>query len=158
MCASRTLSLLTHLHIIGYVDMWSCQTTLSIHVPEVWQYVGILCDADIYSINVVLLIHWWRGWLEALFTQRSQKCSVVIHLICVFRTLLSDSTHQLKSMSKKLGGCIEKARPYYEALDQYQKVRLQSRAQLELGLFWVTFMTPKSFIATVMRDISPPAF
>ena len=28
----------------------------------------------------------------------------------VFRSLLSDSTHHLKSLSKKLGSCIEKAR------------------------------------------------
>jgi len=35
----------------------------------------------------------------------------------VFRSLLTDSTHHLKSLSKRLGSCIEKARPYYEALD-----------------------------------------
>ena len=28
----------------------------------------------------------------------------------VFRFLLSDSTHHLKSLSKKIGACIEKAR------------------------------------------------
>lgn len=39
---------------------------------------------------------------------------------CLFRTLLTDSTHQLKSMAKKLGSCIEKARPYYDALVAYQ--------------------------------------
>jgi hypothetical protein len=26
-------------------------------------------------------------------------------------------------MSKRLGSCIEKARPYYEALDSYQKAQ-----------------------------------
>jgi hypothetical protein len=41
------------------------------------------------------------------------------------RSLLSDSTHHLKSLSKRLGSCIEKARPYYEALDQ------MTRAQTE---------------------------
>jgi len=35
----------------------------------------------------------------------------------VFRSLLSDSTHHLKSLSKRIGSCIEKARPYYEALE-----------------------------------------
>ncbi|KAG7175652.1 SH3 domain-binding protein 5-like [Homarus americanus] len=33
----------------------------------------------------------------------------------VFRATLSESTARLKAMAKKLGGCIEKARPYYEA-------------------------------------------
>ena len=29
---------------------------------------------------------------------------------CLFQTLLSDSTHQLNSLAKKLGNCIEKVR------------------------------------------------
>merc|ERR1719192_1996436 len=44
---------------------------------------------------------------------------------CLFRTLLSDSTHQLKALSKKLGSCIEKARPYYEAVDQMTKAQAE---------------------------------
>ncbi|GAB1609278.1 uncharacterized protein LOC115220940 [Argonauta hians] len=32
-----------------------------------------------------------------------------------FRQELSDSTHKLNAMSKKLGACIDKARPYYDA-------------------------------------------
>ena len=43
----------------------------------------------------------------------------------VFRSLLSDSTHHLKSLSKKLGSCIEKARPYYEAVDQMTKAQAE---------------------------------
>lgn len=34
-----------------------------------------------------------------------------------FRMLLGESTRRLKLLSKKLGGCIDRARPYYEALD-----------------------------------------
>lgn len=36
----------------------------------------------------------------------------------VFRTTLSESTARLKALSKKLGSCIEKARPYYEAEEE----------------------------------------
>ncbi len=37
---------------------------------------------------------------------------------CLFRTLLTDSTHQLKTMAQKVGsGHIEKARPYFEAME-----------------------------------------
>lgn len=35
----------------------------------------------------------------------------------VFRTTLTESTARLKALAKKLGSCIEKARPYYEALE-----------------------------------------
>lgn len=45
----------------------------------------------------------------------------------VFRSLLSDSTHHLKALSKKLGSGIEKARPYYEALEGM--VNAQSECQ-----------------------------
>lgn len=43
----------------------------------------------------------------------------------VFRSLLSDSTHHLKALSKRLGSCIEKARPYYEAVDQMTKAQAE---------------------------------
>lgn len=42
-----------------------------------------------------------------------------------FRILLNESTRRLKILSKKLGGCIERARPYYEALE------LAKQAQME---------------------------
>ena len=32
-----------------------------------------------------------------------------------FRQVLTESTQKLNALSKKLGTCIEKARPYYEA-------------------------------------------
>lgn len=47
---------------------------------------------------------------------------------CLFRTLLSDSTQQLKALSKKLGSCIEKARPYYEALEIAQKAQKECQS------------------------------
>jgi len=40
-----------------------------------------------------------------------------------FRTLLTKSTQQLKALAKKLGSCIEKARPYYEALEVYKNAQ-----------------------------------
>ncbi len=47
---------------------------------------------------------------------------------CLFRTLLTDSTHQLKALSKKLGSCIEKARPYYEAQEVAQKAQKECQS------------------------------
>ena len=44
------------------------------------------------------------------------------------RTLLSDSTQQLKALSKKLGSCIEKARPYYEALEVSQRAQKECQS------------------------------
>ena len=63
----------------------------------------------------------------------------------VFRTLLSDSTQQLKALSKKLGSCIEKARPYYEALEVAQKAQKECQGgnfllDLNDGLRYCSFL------------------
>ena len=42
----------------------------------------------------------------------------------MFRTTLSESTNQLQALAKKLGSCIEKARPYYDAVDAARAVQL----------------------------------
>ncbi|XP_068144563.1 SH3 domain-binding protein 5 homolog [Drosophila tropicalis] len=42
-----------------------------------------------------------------------------------FRILLNESTRRLKLSSKKLGNCIEKARPYYEALDKAREAQVE---------------------------------
>uniref|UniRef100_A0A1L8DMU9 Putative btk-associated sh3-domain binding protein sab n=1 Tax=Nyssomyia neivai TaxID=330878 RepID=A0A1L8DMU9_9DIPT len=42
-----------------------------------------------------------------------------------FRILLNESTRRLKLLSKKLGGCIEKARPYYDALDSARIAQIE---------------------------------
>lgn len=48
---------------------------------------------------------------------------------CLFRTLLTDSTHQLKALSKKIGGnTIEKGRPYFEALEISNKAQKECQA------------------------------
>ena len=39
-----------------------------------------------------------------------------------FRNFLTDATRTLKSLSNHLGPCIDKARSYFEALDQSKKV------------------------------------
>ncbi|ELU10323.1 hypothetical protein CAPTEDRAFT_122047, partial [Capitella teleta] len=44
-----------------------------------------------------------------------------------FRSLLSDSTHSLNQMCKKLGKCINRSRPYYELLKESR--RSQAEAQ-----------------------------
>ena len=41
-----------------------------------------------------------------------------------FRTSLNELTNELKSLSKKLGVCIDKARPYYEAVERARVVQL----------------------------------
>ena len=44
----------------------------------------------------------------------------------VFRSLLSDSTHHLKALSKRIGSHIEKARPYYDTQDLCAKAQVVS--------------------------------
>jgi len=66
----------------------------------------------------------------------------------VFRSLLTDSTHHLKSLSKKLGNCIEKARPYYEALD------VSTRAQAECQKAAVQFQRAAGMHAAAKETIS----
>lgn len=66
----------------------------------------------------------------------------------VFRSLLTDSTHHLKSLSKKLGSCIEKARPYYEALD------VSTKAQAECQKAAVQFQRAAGMHAAAKETIS----
>ena len=66
----------------------------------------------------------------------------------VFRQLLSDSTHHLKSLSKRLGNCIEKARPYYESVDQ------MTRAQAECQKAAVQFQRAAGIHAAAKETIS----
>ena len=42
-----------------------------------------------------------------------------------FRLLLNESTRRLKLLSKKLGRCIECARPYYDSLEVAKKAQLE---------------------------------
>ncbi len=47
----------------------------------------------------------------------------------LFRTLLSDSTQQLKALSKKVGSAnIDRARPYFEALEGSNKAQKECQA------------------------------
>ena len=66
----------------------------------------------------------------------------------VFRQLLSDSTHHLKSLSKRLGNCIEKARPYYESVHQ------MTRAQAECQKAAVQFQRAAGVHAAAKETIS----
>ncbi|XP_055595143.1 SH3 domain-binding protein 5 homolog isoform X1 [Uranotaenia lowii] len=45
-----------------------------------------------------------------------------------FRILMNESTRRLKLSSKKLGSCIEKARPYYESLEKAKAAQLECQA------------------------------
>jgi len=42
-----------------------------------------------------------------------------------FRILLNESTRRLKALSKRLGSCIERARPYYEAFEQAKLAQME---------------------------------
>ena len=44
-----------------------------------------------------------------------------------FRQVLTDSTQRLNALSKKLGTCIEKARPYYEARMKAKEVKKKKK-------------------------------
>lgn len=66
----------------------------------------------------------------------------------VFRRLLSDSTHHLKALHTRLGSCIEKARPYYEALEQMM------RAQAECQQAAVQFQRAAGIHAAAKETIS----
>lgn len=66
----------------------------------------------------------------------------------VFRSLLSDSTHHLKALSKRIGSHIEKARPYYETLE------LTIKAQAECQKAAVQFQRAAGIHAAAKETIS----
>jgi len=65
-----------------------------------------------------------------------------------FRSLLSNSTQHLKSLSKKLGSSIEKARPYFEGADQ------MTRAQAECQRAAVQFQRASDTHTAAKETIS----
>jgi len=66
----------------------------------------------------------------------------------VFRSLLSDSTHHLKALSKRIGSHIERARPYYETQE------LTARAQAECQKAAVQFQRAAGVHAAAKETIS----
>jgi len=66
----------------------------------------------------------------------------------VFRSLLSDSTHHLKALSKRIGSHIEKARPYYETLE------LTVKAQADCQKAAVEFQRAAGVHAAAKETIS----
>ncbi|XP_055908898.1 SH3 domain-binding protein 5 homolog [Eupeodes corollae] len=66
--------------------------------------------------------------LENLNTATDQINKLEIELEeanSTFRILLNESTRRLKLSSKKLGNCIEKARPYHEALEKAREAQIE---------------------------------
>lgn len=53
------------------------------------------------------------------------KLSIKQEATSTFRILLNESTRRLKLLTKKLGSCIEKARPYYEALEKSRFAQIE---------------------------------
>ena len=44
----------------------------------------------------------------------------------LFRQLLADSTQRIDALSRKLGKCVQQARPYYEARIRAKQVRVSN--------------------------------
>ncbi len=44
-----------------------------------------------------------------------------------FRQLLSDSSQKMTNLAKKLGSCVERARPYYEARIKSKELQLETQ-------------------------------
>ncbi|XP_065155940.1 SH3 domain-binding protein 5 homolog [Atheta coriaria] len=65
-----------------------------------------------------------------------------------FRMLLNESTRRLKLLSKKLGACIEKARPYYDSLEVAKK------AQFECQKAAVAFQRSNEFHAAAKETVA----
>lgn len=65
-----------------------------------------------------------------------------------FRILLNESTRKLKTLSKKHGSCIDKARPYYEAAE------VGKQAQLECQKAAVAFRKANEFHAAAKETVT----
>ena len=71
--------------------------------------------------------------------ERLNKCTDEINQLelqleeaqSVFRTLLTDSTQQLKATAARIGSAIDKARPYYEALEIAQKAQKECQVRTD---------------------------
>ena len=71
--------------------------------------------------------------------ERLNKCTDEINQLelqleeaqSVFRTLLTDSTQQLKATAARIGSAIDKARPYYEALEVAQKAQKECQVRTD---------------------------
>lgn len=80
-----------------------------------------------------------------------------------FRILLNESTRRLKLLSKKLGSCIEKARPFYEAQEKARLAQIECQAaavkfqrangkSLTINCVFINFNC-KTFYAFLYRNI-----
>ncbi|KAL3268814.1 hypothetical protein HHI36_007910, partial [Cryptolaemus montrouzieri] len=65
-----------------------------------------------------------------------------------FRMLLNESTRRLKLLLKKLGSCIERARPYYEAAE------VAKRAQVECQKAAVAFRKANEIHAAAKETVA----
>ena len=71
--------------------------------------------------------------------ERLNKCTDEINQLelqleeaqSVFRTLLTDSTQQLKATAARIGSAVDKARPYYEALEVAQKAQKECQVRTD---------------------------
>ena len=66
----------------------------------------------------------------------------------LFRNFLTDATRTLKSLSSHLGPCVDKARTYFEALDQSKKVIVFIFAQCSSSIIAV-ILSPGLHIAVI---------
>lgn len=67
---------------------------------------------------------------NAIKSEMIIKCKILLsqEANSTFRILLNESTRRLKLLSKKLGSCIEKARPFYEAQEKARMAQIECQA------------------------------
>lgn len=69
--------------------------------------------------------------------------------------MLTDSTHKLDTLAKKLGNCVDKARPYYEARVRAKEV-FQSfhTSHAQSNVLWLTSQNHFNFIIPFTMKIA----
>ena len=95
--------------------------------------------------------------------ERLNKCTDEINQLelqleeaqSVFRTLLTDSTQQLKATAARIGSAIDKARPYYEALEVAQKAQKECQVRTDRN-YLVCHQVPDFFVCISFDSLRPP--
>lgn len=89
------------------------------------------------SLEWILYSDWNRNLAVSHFVilvvRASLKFKIFQDARASFRQALTDSTHQLNALAKKLGSCVEKARPYYDARMKAKEVYIKWSEILKLA-------------------------
>lgn len=76
------------------------------------------------------VLHLPKALRNAIKSETIIKCKILLsqEANSTFRILLNESTRRLKLLSKKLGSCIEKARPFHEAQEKARIAQIECQA------------------------------